>query len=315
MTIELIKAETVVSAGLGILERESVLGNLVWRNAVGSFAGAKDDTITIRVPIYTTARTRALRSGTTRERDDLQEHGVDVKLDTGIYKDVRITDEQLTLDISNFGVQVLNPMLSAVARKYEDLLAEELSGGTYANTIDYSYGGNAWTEIIVHARRLLNDANVPMDGRVLACGPGIEEELLGTDLFVKANESGGTSALTEATVGRKAGFTVVGVPALDPDEAYAFHKSAYILNNVAPVVPAGAPYGSSQSYNGYAIRVVQVLDSEEIVDILALDAWAGTATVTDSGTLDGTVFVPAESTEDSGVEDLVIRSVQITASS
>lgn len=319
MTVAVLKPTVIVNAGLGLLVRESVLANMVWKNAAGDFAGALDDTITIRVPIYTKARRRALRSGDTRQRDNLSEHGVDVSLTTDIYKDLKITDEELTLDISDFGSQVLNPSMASLAREIETVVIEEFQGADYPveRVIEFDYGSDdAWKDLVLRARRYLNDARVPMEGRTLAVGSGIEEALLGTDLFVKANESGGTTALREATIDRKAGFTIVGVPGLDPDEAYAFHRSAVVLSQRAPVVPAGAPYGASSSYGGFAMRVVRVLDPNTIEDILALDTWTGSNFVTDVGVLDGNgVFEPAEDPEDSGAEELFVRAVQITASS
>lgn len=298
-----LKAEQIISAGLGLLRREIVLPNLVWRDAAGDFAGAKDDTISIRLPAYAKARTRALRSGSARVRDNLAETKVDVSLDTDVYKDIRITDEELTLDITNFGTQVLQPSMAGIAEGIEDAVATEMSSATYAKSLAFSYSsGNAWTDLIVPARELLNKARVPMAGRCLAVGSGIETELLSTDLFVKANESGGTSALEDATIGRKAGFTIVSVPGLDPNQAYAFHKSAYVLSGRAPVVPAGAPFGASSSFAGFAMRVVRVLDPDTIEDILALDSWIGTNTVKDSGYFDSSGrFVPSEGSPGSPV--------------
>jgi hypothetical protein len=283
MAITTIRASQVVSAGLGLLRRERVLGGLVWRVAAGDFTGSLNDTISIRVPAYAKARTRALRSGTTRVRDSLAETKVDVTLDTDVYKDVKISDEELTLDIANFGEQVLNPLMAGVADTIEDAIIAEMTNATYAKTLAFSYSGNAWTDLIVPARELLNNARVPQAGRILAVGSGIETEMLSTDLFVKANESGSTTALEEATLGRKAGFTIVSVPGLDPDEAYAFHATAFPLVGRAPVVPAGAPWGAVMSYDGYAIRAVRVLDSDEIVDVLALDSWVGTGVAKDTG--------------------------------
>jgi hypothetical protein len=291
-----LKPTQIAAAALGLLRRELVLPNLVWRDAVGDFAGAQGDTISIRLPAFTKARTRALRSGSARTRDGLAENKVDVTLETDVYKDIRITDEELTLDISNFGAQVLTPVLAGVAETLEDQLVAEMSGATYANTIPYTYSsGNAWNDLIVPARELLNKARVPMAGRVLAVGSGVETELLTTDLFVHADKSGNTTALQDAEIGRKAGFTIVSVPGLNPNEAYAFHRTAYVFSERAPVVPAGAPFGASQSYAGFAIRVVRVLDPDAIEDILATDAWVGTQVVTDPGYFDANGrFVPAE---------------------
>src|SRR5262245_22383321 len=98
MANKMIKAEAVIETSLALLEREAVLGATVWRDAFGDFAGKKNDTVTIRLPAYAgRARTNALRSGASRTRDSLHERSVDVKLDTRVYKDVEVTDEEFTL--------------------------------------------------------------------------------------------------------------------------------------------------------------------------------------------------------------------------
>jgi altronate dehydratase len=140
-----------------------------------------------------------------------------VTLTTDVYKDIKISDEELTLDIKNFGLQVLNPVMAGVAETIEDQLIATIQGATYAKSIAFTYStGNVWKDLILPARELLNKARVPQAGRVLAVGSGIETAMLGTDLFVQAQQSGNTSALEEAVIGRKAGFTIVSVPGLGP---------------------------------------------------------------------------------------------------
>ena len=291
-----LKPTVIVNTALGVLRRELVLPNLVWRDAAGDFAGALNDTISIRLPAYAKARTRALRSGSARTRDNIAEQKVDVTLSTDVYKDIKISDEELTLDIKNFGLQVLNPVMAGVAETVEDQLIATITGATYAKSIAFTYSsGNVWKDIILPARELLNKARVPQNGRVLAVGSGIETAMLGTDLFVQAQQAGNTNALEEAVIGRKAGFTIVSVPGLGPNEAYAFHQTAYVMSNRAPVVPAGAPFGASQSYDGMAMRVVRVLDSATIQDVLAVDAWTGSNVTADPGYFDlNGKFVPTD---------------------
>jgi hypothetical protein len=298
-----LKPTVISGVALELLRREIVLPALVWRDAAGDFAGARDDTISLRLPAYARANTRALRSGSTRSRDNLAEQKVDVTLSTDVYKDIRISDEELTLDIRDFAQQVLNPVTAGIAETLEDQLISTISGASYAQSISYSYASdNAWEDLIVAARERLNLARVPQAGRVLAVGSGIETEMLATDLFVKANESGATSALSDAVIGRKGGFQIVSVPGLAPDEAYAFHMTAFVMSNRAPVVPAGAPFGASASANGFAMRVVRVLDSDEIQDILAVDSWVGTNVVRDPGYFDSQGrFVPTDETPGASV--------------
>ena len=301
MAVTLLKPTVIAAAGLGVLERELVVPRLVWVNPISDFAGALNDTVSIRVPAYATARTRALRSGAARTRDSLADRKIDVSLTTDVYKDIRITDEELTLDIVNFGQQVLNPVMSAIARSMEDAVVATIRNATYpaAMQLTYDYSDNAngggFKNLAVAARRKLNDAQVPFDGRVLLVGSGIEASLLADPMLVRVNESGTSGALREASIGKLAGFDVITSPALGPDEGYAFHRSAFILSAAAPVVPAGAPFGASQSFGGFAMRVVRVLDSATIEDILAVDAWVGSSAVTDEGFIgaDGR-FEPSE---------------------
>ena len=290
-------AERIVSTALGLLIRESSLPATVWRDPVGDFAGAKDDTISVRLPAYAPARTRVLRSGSARTKDSLNERKVDLTLDTDIYKDVGISDEQLNLDIANFGVQVLNPIATGIVQEVTSQLAAAMAAASYARSIAFTYStGDAWVDIILAAREYLNKAHVPMGNRFLAVGASIETALLSTDLFVKANESGdGGTALADATMGRKGGFQIVTAPELAPDEAYAYHKTAYAMSNKAPAVPAGAAYGTMRSQGGFAMRMVRGFDLDTVEDRTIFDSWLGVTAVTDEGYFDANgIWVPAE---------------------
>jgi hypothetical protein len=290
-------AQRIVSAGLGLLTRESTLAATVWRDPVGDFAGALDDTISVRLPAYAPARTRVLRSGSARTKDTLNERKIDLTLDTDVYKDVGITDEQMNLDIVDFGMQVLAPITAGIVEEINSQLATAMSDATYANSIVFDYSsGAAWPDIILAAREYLNKAHVPPSNRYLAVGASIETALLSTDLFVKANESGdGGTALAEATIGRKGGFTIITAPELAPDEAIAYHKTAFAMSNKAPAVPAGAAYGVMKSAGGFAMRVVRGFDLDTVEDRTIFDSWLGVAAVTDEGYFDANgVWTPSD---------------------
>ncbi len=303
-----ITADRVVSTTLGLLIRDLALPRLIWRDPVGRIVGARNDTVSVRLPAYAPARTRALRSGTARVKDTLNERKIDLTLDIDIYKDVGISDEQMNLDIVDFGAQVLQPITIGIVDRIETEVAGALSGATYANEIAFAYASdNAWSDLIVPARELLNKAHVPQEGRVLAVGSGIESALLKTDLFVKANESGSGDALSEATLGRKAGFTIVSVPGLPPDEAYAFHRTAVAMTSQAPDVPEGAAWGTIRRYQGIAMRVVQGFDLDEVENRVIFDSWLGVDAVTDEGYYNASgLWVP--SSEELGAEITLLTS-------
>lgn len=292
MTIETIKAEKVVETALGLLEREVVLPATVWRDAGGDFAGAKGDTISIRLPSYTSARKNTLRSGGPRDRDSLVERKVDVTLDSRLYKDVTITDEEMTLDLVNFTAQVMAPCLRSIVRGYEDEIADLMAGATYE--VEIEIDPDAPLAALRAARKALNLASVPQADRFLAVGADVEEAILNAQTVQSdIARTGDASALRDAAMGRLAGFTPFVSNALAPDAAYAYHRSAYVCSSRAPSVPAGAPWGATQSAGGFAIRAVQVLDPTDIVNVLATEAWVGVNIVEDHGSMTGGVFVPS----------------------
>lgn len=292
MANSFIKPERIAAQALGLLEREIVIPSLVWRNAGGSFQGAAGDTITIRVPARTTARTRQLRGTrpTTSEgagiitMDELTETSVDVTLDTDVYSAVPITDEELTLDITDFGAQIAEPQVRAIAEGVENAVVAEMTGATYANTVNIA-SATASADIydaLVDARVHLNKANVPMSERYLVVGSDFEGVLLKSDDLHQVDRSGSSSALRDAVIGSIAGFSQVVVSnALPADEAYAFHRTAYVLSMQAPAIPTGATYGASRSAFGLAMRWIRDYDFRNVQDRSLFDVYIGTNTVSD----------------------------------
>jgi P22 coat protein - gene protein 5 len=283
-----IKATRVAAAALGLLEREIVLPGLVWRDAGGDFAGAGGDTISIRVPARTTARTRTLRGarGASSEgtgiitMDDLTETKVDVTLDTDVYNAVPVTDEELTLDITDFGTQILAPQVRAVAEGIENALADEMLGATYATTLTLDTTDPYKTA--VDAGVALNKANVARTERFLVVGADMEGVFLKSDHLSKVDQAGDDSALRRAVIGRLAGFgDVIATNALPPDIGFAFHRTAFVLGMRAPAVPSGASFGSSQTYQGLAMRWLRDYDFRNVQDRSLVDVFIGTTAVVD----------------------------------
>ena len=286
MASNYIKATQVVRAALGLLQREVVLPRLVWRDGAGDFTGAQGDTVSIQVPAYMAARTRSLRGGTPITVDDLHETKVDLTLDTDVYKAIGVSDEEMTLDIVSFGDQVLSPMMSAVARGIEDNVASTISAASYATTIEVD--NTDPTDSVLDARAALNKANVPMDGRTLLVGADLEAKILKAPAFTAqiGGDAAASSALRDAVLGRLYGFTVVTSNAIDPDEGVAFHRTAFALGMRAPMVPDGAAWGTTQSFDGMAMRVLRDYDFLNVRDRVLANAFIGSDVVTDFGTVD-----------------------------
>lgn len=305
MAIVTLKAEQIAAAALGILRREIILPGLVWRDAGGSFKGAKNDTISLRVPaLSSTSRSMALRAtGNDRLRvlDGLNETKVDLTLTEDIYKGVAVTDEELTLDISDFGAQVLDPIIRSVVEGVENLVADTISGATYAagHTIAASVSDDPY-DVLIDARTILNKRSVPTD-RVVVCGPDVENWILKSDHLNQFEQSGDANALRRAQIGSLAGTTIVTSLALPDDEMYVFHRTAFVLSTQAPLVPAGASFGTTVSANGLALRFIRDYDAMFVQDRAIVDLFAGANVVTDD--LDGD---PATLTKG------LVRAVKIT---
>ena len=298
-----LKATVIGRAVIDLLLRELVVARTVWTDAVtpAEWAGAFGDTVTIRVPAKRTARTRVLRAGTPITNDDSNEFGVPITLDTDVYNGASITDEQLTLDIVDFARQVLNPQIRAVAEGVENAIAAQIVGATYEadHTIDaddfQTSSVNDWYKIATRARRILNESNVPMNERYLLVGTAVEEDILNNDKFIRNDSIGApaTNALQESTIGRIAGFTVVTSNAVPETDAYAYHRSAFVLATKAPVVPRGAAFaqnvslgqgdqmGAQSGLSGINARWLMDYDYTNTTDRSLVDTYIGTAQVGD----------------------------------
>lgn len=290
MTNTFIKPEVVIATSLGLLQREITLPATVWLNGLGDFAGAKDDTISIRVPGKIDAKRRSLRA-TGDDRNivmgSIAETKVDVTLTDDVYTAVPITDEELSLDIKDFGAQILQPQMQGVAIDLEDGLVETMADADYSFVDE---NGNTGTVIIdstktydsfVDARKVLNDRNVPFTNRYAVVGSGIEAAILKDPNFAQADRSGDSSALRDAVIGRIAGFSVMVSNALEPDEGYVYHKTAFAMVTRAPLVPQGATAGASSAFAGLSLRWLRDYDFITTTDRSLVDAYVGYKAVTE----------------------------------
>lgn len=292
-----IKAAKIADQALGLLEREIVIPALVWRDAGGSFKGAAGDTISVRVPARTQARTRSLRGarGTASEgdgiitMDGLVETKVDVTLDTAVYNAVPITDEELSLDITDFGAQIAEPQVRAVAEGIENMVVAEMTGATYATSLTMS--STDPYDTMVDARVALNKANVPITERYLVIGADMEGVFLKSDELHQVDKAGSDSALRDAQIGRIAGFTAIVSNALPSNVGFAFHRTAYVLGMQAPAVPDGATFGASRSAFGLAMRWIRDYDFRNVQDRSLFDVYAGTSIVADGANESQTVTI------------------------
>lgn len=177
------------------------LANEVYRDYSNEY-GQIGDTITIRKP----ATFVADEFGGTINLQDIGEGKVPVKMDTHLDVSVEATTKQMTLDIQNFGTQVLDGATLAIAEGINNKVAKTASQkipfytGTAGTTPDTLRLG--FTEPM----KQMNINKVPNNNRRLFFDPVAQAELLNIDTVVEADKSGSTQALREASMGRIMGF-------------------------------------------------------------------------------------------------------------
>lgn len=181
------------------LRENQVMARLVHTDYSNEFS-FKGDTISVRKPAVFTAN----EFTSTISTQDVSESSVAVSLDKIADVSVAITSKQMTLNIEDFGTQVLDGAMNAIAQKIDsDLHALHVD-------IPYFYGTAGTTPSAVSdvtgVRKVLNANKVPMQMRNLVMDEDADAKFLELEAFRAVDKTGATAALREASLGRLFGF-------------------------------------------------------------------------------------------------------------
>lgn len=141
-------------------------------------------------------------------------------------------------DVDNLqsNIDLTSPAIKDMADKIrvqqnQDVLADCVSGVTTANTI--AAGAAIDLDDFAEARRLLSNADVPLENRWAIINPDMESDLLGNANIIQADQYGNSVPLLEGEIGRLMGFRVVVSTSLplsgatpDQSQAVFMHQSA-----------------------------------------------------------------------------------------
>lgn len=286
-----LQADQIAAQALGLLQREIVLPRYVW-NASSYFAarhpGRKNDTVNLPVPAVLTAREYEWRTRTNPiVTDDLEETMVPIKLDKHVYSAVGVTDEEMTLDITQFGEQITVPQVRAVGEKLESYIADALAAAPWKYTQAWTPGPDATGyDALLDVRKTLNDENVPKNDRIALIGSGVERAFLQDPHLHEFERSGDADAFRDAQIGRIAGFTLVQTNSIAENAMYVYHRSALAHVQLAPVVPDGVSYGSARTAFGMSMRWIRDYDAQFLRDRSVFSAYSGVSSVNDGPDID-----------------------------
>lgn len=279
----LVTAARVSRLAVQLLTRSIVLPGTVERIPGSEFAGDNGDTVTVRVRQPRTAK-KQINPGDPITIDSISEVPVNVTL-SHLYDAVNITDQELSMDIVDFGRQVTEPQTRAVAIGAEDELAVAMNNVVADDSLDLTPAiGTLETETdraIKQARESLSEADVPAGGRFLACAPDFITLLLGVEKFVRADAlgDGRSSALRDAVMGRIYGFTVVESNGITSGSAVAYHRSGFVFTTRTPVVPRGVNASATSTEDGIGLRHIFQYQPSNLRDQSVLTTFAGASVV------------------------------------
>ncbi|MBZ6250567.1 hypothetical protein KVH27_19565 [Streptomyces olivaceus] len=294
--------DLIATRALATLYESTHMAQLVHRDYEADFAGRQGDTITVRKPAVFTASEFNRTTGIVPQ--NATESGIAVTLNHLPDVSFTVTTEQLNLEINDFGEQLLDPAMEAIAQKIDrDLLAlrddvTQTVGAVAENTggenYNYPNGQYPWSDsrVLIEAGALLDTRNVPASDRNVVVGPRTKARWMAEKIWRAANERGATVGLTEAQFGARAsGFMPymsqnVAGPAADPGEGepttevdVAFHKTAFALVTRTLEVPPGAQDATIMNYKGFALRVVYDYDIKYKQTVVSVDCLYGTKTL------------------------------------
>lgn len=279
----IVKPEVLVATAVGMLEQDLTLPNTFQKEGIEKFKGAEGDAYSVKVEGVLPYRTYGWRNDRSADIqfDELAERKVTVNFGDDIYSGVRVTDEQMTMDVDGWA-KFLKPQTRAVGRGLQYKAVDHLVGAQYNVTI-----GNAERNLrgaIIEARKVLNAFQVPDEQRWLVVGTDFESALLNDkdlNLASSVGEGEAVSALREATIGRRFGFNIIVDQTIPSDQAFAYVRSAFIFLSGAPVKPTGASYGASASYEGIGLSWVVDYDMLKQRDRSVVKTFPGFRSVKD----------------------------------
>lgn len=262
----------VARQSLGLLHESILLPSLMYFDTGVDGAVAKGDTVNVRTPASFTAKEFSEATGI--EIQEVTEGSIPVVMDKILDVSVKLSSKELTLDVTDFGRQVTNPAMVAIAEGCEERCATLLDQVTTVQPMiaDGSILNPAKT--LNAMAGILNGKKVPKGRRVVVVGTDFATALRNSDNLIRVDASGSTEALREATVTRLAGATVYESSYVDAESAYMFGPEAFVF-----VSRALETMGTSQSqvgtFENVSIRTVLDYDITKKATVASWDVLTG----------------------------------------
>ena len=281
------KGTKFAQTALALLRREvKTPGLFIYKFGKADFTGAAGDTISIKRPPLLRARDKGWRNNNSIVVDDIQQSNIQVTLNQHPVSAVALSPEEETLDEVDYVRDVQAPQVRSILEFFEEAIVAALAAAHFVYTIAFNPAGSGDVtdprKVAVKARKYFQMAHVPTTGRYWLVGADVSEAVASYDKLLDVDTAGIPEALRDGVVGKLAGFVIVEVDALAPNESYFVHESAIAIAAVAPVVPNGVTKGGGVAAgNGLAVTQLWDYDSDKMKDRSIVHAFCGATAVLD----------------------------------
>lgn len=198
MANTLLTPKIIAREALFALQKTRVFADLVNKQYDGEFRNV-GETISVRIPATLAGRSFIDQV----ERQEITENFIPVKLDRIADVSVAITSKELSLDIADFGVQVLEPM----ARALNDKIDRDISSFLYSmTTTDVKNTKDGTLTSIAQLGRNFDRLSAPRENRTIVFSPDHKYEFALADNLSKVAYAGASETLREALLGRVYGM-------------------------------------------------------------------------------------------------------------
>ena len=284
MAITLYTPEQAARATLASLRWLTSLPRTVRQDFSAEFVAGRGQTVNVLGPI-TAGEAKVYTKANRDARDAIQFNDIaqtwfPVTLENQIYNAVRLPDDFATFTLTDLTRQVLKPQAESVVDELAaPLVAEMVAIATDASIPAVAADGSNVLQVLIAARKVLNQRHIPTDGRTFAVGADIEAAILSLPQLQKVNESGTSEVLRNAVIGRLFGFTIIADAALPDDFGIAYHKDAFAHVTRPSRQPEGAAKSATVAQDGFALRWIQHYNPLQLEDQSVVDTFYGAATL------------------------------------
>lgn len=279
----IIKSEQFTQLGVEALKSSAWLPQIFQLFPGDRFKGALNDTLTFPTQRFTIAGEYEWR--TRLNPVQLQRIGTTfgtVKLDKHLVQAVPITNEQATMDLTNFGVEVVAPQVRALKVEIDYQIMKALRAAPLKVTNINAKSSDNPYDVAVAAHLALSRAGVPDSGRFWIVGADAEEWLLRSSYLADPARSGGDALVQNNSIGTIRGFQVVtGSSLVAPGEMYFGHRSGLLVANVAPEAPFSIPNSSRSSVDGFSLLGTLTYSDSYQSSVSTLSTYMGVNSVND----------------------------------